>query len=110
MGTLCARAKPNKTAYLGFRLPEEEVKAIEAAAAADESVSEYVRKAIALRMKERKPLLPPASLTYQISPVKIDDNKLASFEGTSNRVLPTEVKSVVTQIHVAEDDSSHKEA
>jgi hypothetical protein len=96
-----------KTRYLGFRLPEEEIRAIEAAAAAvGESVSEYVRKAIASRMQERKPLLPAASLSYVISSVRIDDNKLPMLEGASD--IQTIVKTANIPISVALDEFSHK--
>lgn len=111
-----SRGRPKKSpespkkGYLGFRLPQEELDAIEAAAAAaGESVSEYVRKAIASRMEERQQLIPPASLSYQISPVKIDDNKLASIEGTSSGTL-FEVKSFVGRLHLTENESLNKES
>lgn len=48
-----------KTAYLGFRLPVEEYQALsEAAAACGETVSEYVRKAIAIRRKGQTTKIP----------------------------------------------------
>jgi hypothetical protein len=99
--------KQSKAGYLGFRLPEDELEAVEAAAlAAGETVSEFVRKAIAARIKERKPLLPASSLSFVISPVRIDDNKLPMLEGTST----TEVKPIAIRFHLAEDDPTHKEA
>ncbi|HLX59282.1 MAG TPA: ribbon-helix-helix protein, CopG family [Ktedonobacteraceae bacterium] len=71
-----------KTGYLGFRLPEEEIEAIETAAiAAGESVSEYVRKAIEFRMEGRLPLTSSPSLFYEIPPTKIIDNKTSLSEG-----------------------------
>ena len=99
-----------KTRYLGFRLPEEEIRTIEVAAtAAGESVSEYVRNAITFRMKERKQVIPAASLTYAISPFRIDDNKLPMLEGTSIINVPTEVKPFVMRAKLTEDESSYKE-
>lgn len=92
-----------KTGYLGFRLPEEEIKSIEAAATAvGESVSEYVRKAIESRMKELKPQLPSISISYEISPVKVVDNTSSQFQSRSPivTVLDIQQRNLLT-----EDDS-----
>jgi len=73
-----------KTRYLGFRMLEEEIKAIEAAAAAaGESVSEYVRKAIVSRLEERRPQIPSTRISYEISSVTILDTNSLVSEGKS---------------------------
>ncbi len=73
----------SKTAYLGFRLPEEEYQAIEEAArATGESVSEYVRKAIAQRREGQVHVVPEASITYGIPFMKVTDNQSSVTEGT----------------------------
>jgi hypothetical protein len=71
-----------KTRYLGFRLPEEEVKAIEKASeSVGESVSEYVRKAIVARMEGRTYPTSSSSISYEIPPLKFLDEKSSITEG-----------------------------
>ncbi len=83
-----------KTNYLGFRLPQEEIRAIEAAAAAaGESVSEYVRKAIALRQQKQIPLAPIVSVSYANPSITmvVTDSKTSVFESEAKTVtLPQE--------------------
>jgi len=88
------KADSPKTAYLGFRLPEEEIQAIEAAAAAaGESVSEYVRKAIVLRQQKQIPLVPIVSVSYAnpSMTMRVTDNKSSVSESEAKSVsLPQE--------------------
>lgn len=95
-----------KTAYLGFRVPEEEIKAIEAAAvAAGESVSEYVRKAVADRMESHKQVVPAASVSYAIPSMKIIDSKSSDFQSRTYVVKAYAHNKI---IHPADDNTSHE--
>ncbi len=77
-----------KTAYLGLRLPEEEYQAIEEAAReASETVSEYVRIAIAQRLEGRVHVMPEASMTYGVQFIKVTDSKASVAEGKSLVVI-----------------------
>lgn len=97
-----------KSAYLGFRLPEEENKALEAAAAAaGESISEYVRKAIASRIETRMPQLPEISMSYEIFPVKIADITASQFQSHTPTVTVHDIQVINLP---AQDKASQKSA
>ena len=95
-----------KTTYLGFRIPEEDMKSLEAAArAAGETVSEYVRDAITARMEGQKQVIPSSSVTYAIPTMTVIDSNSSQFQ--------TRVHGVTMHarnIQPAKDESLRKEA
>jgi hypothetical protein len=99
-------SEASKTTYLGFRIPEEEMKSLEAAArATGETVSEYVRNAIAARMEGQKQVIPSSSVTYAIPTMTVIDSKSSQFQ-TRVHGITTHAKN----IQLAEDDPLRKGA
>ncbi len=67
----------SKTTVLGCRMPVDEVKAVELAAAAlGESLSEYVRKALFLRRGGMLSFLPAVSISIGTQYMQVDNNIL----------------------------------
>lgn len=59
------KKKSEKTAYLGFRLTADEKQSIEIAAQnANEDVSDYIRKAIQMRMQSAPPPMRQSVMVY----------------------------------------------